>query len=141
MNKILLTTFFFFTLALVKLHGQNIAFTYDKAGNRIERKTIPLKSSSFSEAETEQIFEDSLSDQKIQIFPNPTRGHLVVSIKSLEDKTTGKITITDINGRLILTQEILEPNTSLNLSNQPTGYYLMTITLGEESSFWKIVKN
>ena len=141
MNKILLTTFFFFTLALVKLHGQNIAFTYDKAGNLIERKTIPLKSSSFSEAETEQIFEESLSNQKIQIFPNPTKGLLVVSIKSLEDKPNGKITITDINGRLILTQEILETNTSLNLSNQPTGYYLMTLTLGEESSFWKILKN
>lgn len=140
MEKLLLATFFFFCLTAVQLQGQNIAFTYDKAGNRIERKTILLKSSSASENEPEQLFEDGLADQAIRIYPNPTEGHLMVSISPLGNYPKGKITISDINGRLLITQEIEGPNTSLNLSDQPSGLYLMTITLGEESSVWKIIK-
>ena len=74
---------FFFCLTAVQLQGQYIAFTYDKAGNRIERKTFLLKSSSASENEPEQLFEDSLADQEIRIYPNPTEGHLMVSISPL----------------------------------------------------------
>lgn len=118
----------------------SIEFTYDASGNRVERKIIPLKSSSVSEIDPEQIFEDSLAEQKIRIYPNPTEGHLMVSISNPENNPKGKITITDINGRLLTTQGIEGPNTYLNLSDQPSGLYLMTITIDEESSVWKIVK-
>jgi WD40 repeat protein len=140
MKKMMFAAFFFFCLTAVQLHGQNIAFTYDQAGNRIERKTIPLKSSSVSDNEPEQLFEDSLADQEIRIYPNPSEGHLMVSISHPENIPEGKITISDVNGRLLATKIIEGQNTSLNLSDQPSGLYLMTITLGEESSVWKIVK-
>lgn len=117
-----------------------LTVTYDAAGNRMERKIIELEPSLKSGSELEQPFEDSLADQEIRIYPNPTEGHLMVSISSMDSNTKGKISITDINGRLLITKEIKEINTSLNLSDQPSGFYLMTITLNNESSIWKIVK-
>lgn len=130
---------------IIEYNIPSIEFTYDASGNRVQRKIItlessPLKSSSASEDEPEQLFEEKLAGQRIRIYPNPTEGHLMVSIIPIENNPKGKIAITDINGKLLITKKIEGINTSLNLSNQPAGYYLMTITLDTESSVWKIVK-
>lgn len=142
MRKMLIGILYFFCFTGCHLFAQNISYRYDNSGNRIERKLIELKSSSKSDGvdQQEEIFEESLPGLEIKIYPNPTEGHLMVTISPLDDAPEGKITITKLDGRMVLTKKVEGPSTSLNLSDQPTGYYIMTIAVGTETSVWKILK-
>ncbi|HZL11129.1 MAG TPA: T9SS type A sorting domain-containing protein [Prolixibacteraceae bacterium] len=141
MKKKLLIGFFLSCTLVFSLYAQDVIFHYDNAGNRIER-VIELKSAYIvkSAVVEQQVFEEILAEREIKIYPNPTEGQLSVSIRNPESLPEGTITVTDMNGRTILTKRIETELTPVDLSARPAGYYLMKIVLGTETSTWKIIK-
>ncbi|WP_423128610.1 T9SS type A sorting domain-containing protein [Gaoshiqia sp. Z1-71] len=141
MRKIVLIGFILLCTFGASLSAQDISYHYDNAGNRTER-VIELRSAYVSKSaiQEQQVFEETLAQQEIKIYPNPTEGMLSVSISNPGNLPEGTITLTDMNGRKILTRRIENGLTSVDLSSHPAGYYLMKITLGAETSTWKIIK-
>ncbi len=70
--------------------------------------------------------EISAKDDRITLFPNPSDGQL--KIRTSIDFGTSKITVFDINGRAVYSQNsTLSETTELNVSNLKTGLYVLRI--------------
>lgn len=136
--KILLLIFLIMPLYMI---GQNkIKYSYDDAGNRIKREIVlsSLKSAISSDQITS--FIEEVADQKIIIYPNPTKGQLTIEITDPENTVTGNLTIFNLRGQVIAKEQISSTRTSIDISTEPRGAYILHININEETSAWKIIK-
>ncbi|MBO7647556.1 MAG: CotH kinase family protein [Bacteroidales bacterium] len=73
----------------------------------------------------------------LQVIPNPTTG----MVRVVMDKPIRDITVTDISGRVLLTQTSWDYDQELNLSRFPAGvYFLKVVTAEHETRIEKIIK-
>jgi hypothetical protein len=76
---------------------------------------------------------------KVQVFPNPTPGHLNINIPGNDGNS--EIRITDIYGRTIMQQRSNLVNTRMNIASLAAGVYMVKVTRnGQEVLSTKIVK-
>ncbi|CAH8281496.1 putative secreted protein (Por secretion system target) [Mariniflexile fucanivorans] len=80
---------------------------------------------------------DVVLEEDITIFPVPTSGVLNIQFRK---SVSGKVELLDITGKILISSSIKNRNTTLNLSNFPTGIYIARIYSGESVSTKKIVK-
>ncbi len=77
---------------------------------------------------------------RVKVFPNPTESSLTVSY----DRTLGTITsygVTDLQGRVVLSNEFKGLDNTIDLSSTKSGIYLLTFkTIDEISITKKIIK-
>ncbi len=76
------------------------------------------------------------NETQVKIYPNPARNDL--NIQAID--TINEITLTDCNGRIILTELPNNTNTTLNVNYLQTGIYFLKIATENGSSVAKIVK-
>jgi hypothetical protein len=138
--KILLILFSFIVM-MGGLHAQNkVSFTYDAAGNRIER-VIVLATKSAEVQVSDSVYTDVIAERNIKIYPNPTEGQLKVEIGNTEGIKSCTITIFGMNNnRQVLKKKADLPVTDIDISNQPFGIYVMLIDIDGEYTSWKIMK-
>ncbi len=69
----------------------------------------------------------SLTSSSINIFPNPSNGH--ITITGLPDDEIATFTVTDMLGRIALVQSVAPSgkNKTVYLNNLPTGNYLLKV--------------
>ena len=67
-------------------------------------------------------------DMEVLIFPNPVLSqlHILVSERSLHND----LRVMDLWGRIVLEQEIIAPETMIDVSNLPSGVYLLELERG-----------
>jgi uncharacterized protein (TIGR02145 family) len=83
------------------------------------------------------VLENNFRDDLI-IFPNPTSGNFSVDLK--DNFNSIKVSITDVNGRLIQSSEYNDTQIlNLNL-NEPSGVYFLTIKSVEHSAVIRLIK-
>lgn len=133
-------------LVLASLAGNaqtTYSFTYDASGNRLSR-IIPLKSAHIANQDTlankQKTFEDLIGNRQVKIYPNPTKGLLKVEIP-LTEEVTATIGVFTLQGALVTKQNVDGTFTEIDLNDQPTGMYILRISIGELSSEWKIIKD
>ena len=119
-------------------------FTYDASGNRTERvidltKSAEITASSSSLSE-EKLFEAELANLDIRIYPNPTKGVLKVEIPDIGD-IQPTLVIYNLQGKQLVHKTVSNQISTINLSDQPAGMYIMKIVYGQESLDWKIIKD
>ena len=114
-----------------------VEFTYDLSGNRIKKEIILNTTRS---AEVLPPFFDQVDNQKIIIYPNPTRGQLMVEIPGLVDIKSGSLTVFSLMGQTITKKTINQRQTDLDISNSPAGTYILHININGKISTWKIIK-
>ncbi len=137
---------------------RRIKYAYDPSGNRKERNEIrignSLRRASVGGAENVtafdglqekrneiQPFEEMLSDYKITIYPNPTKGELRVDISGGEVPPGATIYMFNSTGTTINQWNNVSGSTQVDISAQPAGIYIMKIQLNNEKlSTWKIIK-
>jgi hypothetical protein len=121
-----------------------IVYEYDAAGNRVLRKnevSMQAKKANADE-QTTDIFEEELPEMKISIFPNPTKGILQIEISNANTLQGVEIRLYNPQGALIRQLSNLSEMTTLDISEQSGGIYIMQIVLNDnEISTWKIIKN
>ncbi len=78
---------------------------------------------------------DSISFADVQVYPNPTTDNLYIN----SDKAL-TISIFDLSGKQILTNNLKQGKNTINISQLQTGIYLATIYSNNNSATLKIVK-
>ena len=143
------------------------SYTYDANGNRTLATIIWLSTSlkndevgqentnAFSEDNyignssqgnsvfnAEKPLRDTINGNKFAIYPNPTHGKLSILIEGKEIiNPKGDIAVYNINGVLILNQSIISSCINIDLSDQPSGTYMLTIKFDSYSKQYAIIKN
>jgi YD repeat-containing protein len=119
-----------------------LKFSYDDAGNRVKREIILGKSKEATMDTTTATMPitDWLNKMKISIYPNPTKGILIIDIANMPEDATGDITIHNMEGKSLLKLNQLNSTNKLDLAGYPTGVYVLRIRSLEKSCEWKIVK-
>ena len=67
----------------------------------------------------------SILKPTVRVYPNPTDGNALVEIGSVDGETV--LTLTDVLGRVALSQHVTEKTTVLNLTNLASGMYELTV--------------
>ncbi|MDR1730418.1 MAG: T9SS type A sorting domain-containing protein [Prevotellaceae bacterium] len=141
----------FFSGMALSVSSQRVEYTYDNAGNRLTRTIIlpsTLRSAAVAvdeEPEEEplpqqKVYSDHLNQTDILIYPNPTKGLLRVKISgNAENKPVG-LQVYDASGRVLLQESNAGSSTILDLSNQPSGIYMLRLVSDREKKEWKIIK-
>jgi len=128
--------------------SQSVSFSYDADGNMSSRTVVTLKSTDFyandDEAEAEEEFlpeivSTELGAQKITVYPNPTKGRILVEIQPLNFEEESFMRLFNSQGQLIETVHITQEQTPLEIAGS-AGVYLLDVHLGTQISKWKIIK-
>ncbi|MNJ88805.1 hypothetical protein D3C87_63620 [compost metagenome] len=90
-----------------EIQNSGAALSFDQSGNETNIRENSVNSSSWN----------------VNVYPNPAED--VLFIQSSEEIT--HITIRDITGKVILTREIRDRNTSINMSTYASGYYILNV--------------
>lgn len=137
-------------VSMGNLMGQTpISYSYDASGNRQTRKVVTLKSGSIDQSEVTssdsasikpEVFQESLGETTIKIYPNPTKGELQVGITGIDNTKESFIQVFNLSGVIISEKKPLSDSNIIDLSARPTGTYLLKIYLNNKVSEWKILK-
>ena len=132
--SVLLIAFF----ATVAMYAQKttINYGYDNAGNRITR-TITISANAHR---PDSVYMDSVPGNGIKIYPNPTAGVMKVEITGIKTDEDNFIYLYDLTGKMVFEQKNVQEISYIDITSQPTGAYVMRITLGKNTTSWKILK-
>lgn len=123
--------------------AQRIKYTYDSAGNRLTRqKEIVVQTrGALSDDEGEpSMYEEKLSETKVTIYPNPTKGMLKVNISGVEKFENARISLYDLTGTLLQQWGGISQSNMVDISDRSPGMYIMQIVYNGNTSSWKIIK-
>lgn len=122
--------------------AQRIKYTYDNAGNRLTRqKEIVVQTrGALIDEEEPSVYEEELSETKVTIYPNPTRGMLKVDISGVEKFENARISLYDLTGKLLQQWAGISQSNEIDLSERTPGMYIMQVAYNGKISSWKIIK-
>ncbi len=77
----------------------------------------------------------------VNVYPNPVRNMLNIEFKGRADQFV-RITLMDLNGKLMLEREINNPSNikRINLNGTPAGTYMLKVNIGGRGKTFKIIK-
>ena len=111
--------------------GDTIVFTYDDNGNRISRSLL------FQKVTLPDRFITTAQPFTCDLFPNPTPGMFTVQVKEL---VKAHATLLTLNGVIIEEKDIVNGQTTFDLSEKPAGIYLLEIEGTDSHQTWKVIK-
>ena len=84
---------------------------------------------------------DLTIDIKAQVYPNPTTDQLVLSIGT-EDYKNLRFVLVDLQGKILKTDRIINPTSTLDVSKFSNGtYFLRVLSKNKQIKTFQIVKN
>ena len=90
--------------------------------------------------EEPSVYEEELSETKVTIYPNPTKGMLKVDISGVEKFENARISLYDLTGKLLQQWAGISQSNEIDLSERTPGMYIMQIVYNGNASSWKIIK-
>jgi hypothetical protein len=77
-------------------------------------------------------------ESKLLLYPNPATDEISVDIS--EKAYGSNLTIIDIEGQQLITRQITEPKTQIDISNLPSGVYFLRLINNRTVTVGKIIK-
>lgn len=127
----------------VAAQAPQVIYSYDDGGNRVQRRIIMIGERWADTTATEEIEEPPIEDGMVLAYPNPTDGNLTVSISPnlLEDEENARYLVVDLSGKEIRKGSLVQSITTLDLTGEASGNYILTVFVGERREDWQLVKN
>jgi len=142
-----ITTRFLFLLlfaaTFLSTQAHRVTFAYDAAGNRTARIIVLQPRVNTLDAPDEEFnpFIEQAENRVVTIFPNPTRGMLIIEISSGENNEQFRAVLYNQQGRLMQeTQAFTGTSLNMDLSAYPPGVYILLLRIGDEIKEYKIIK-
>lgn len=82
--------------------------------------------------------QDAEADNGISVYPNPTSGTFKIATHNSGVKT---IVVTDVTGRVVLTQTTAEETVDASIGELSSGIYYVTVNSGNRQNVIKLLKN
>lgn len=132
----------------------DICYSYDDAGNRINRRSIILNSTpppnlvsasftkeKISEVENPEVFEENFNERKISIYPNPTKGNLGVHISGSDFGNKCQAQLFSVMGKCLL-QTNLQAGVinTISMTHLSPSMYVLVLIFDDEKLTYKIIK-
>ncbi|MFZ4402296.1 MAG: T9SS type A sorting domain-containing protein [Bacteroidales bacterium] len=76
----------------------------------------------------------------INIYPNPATSNVTINLQQLTHLQNTTVSIYDIQGKLLLQQNITQPQTELNIASLAKGIYVVKVNNNKQSLVSKFVK-
>ena len=125
----------------VTLHAQtSITYQYDAAGNCIHRLSGTQQGQQAAQRPQSGLLRNRMRRWNVQISPNPTSGPLRVGILGLTSDDRCTIALHTPSGAQLLSLEAFSETANLDLSAFANGFYIMVVSVNDEKTFWKIIK-
>jgi hypothetical protein len=83
------------------------------------------------------IFDAAQNEIQFRVYPNPSRGSIYVAVP--EDLTSVKISITDMNGQVMIEQHLSSSLERIDTDNWTRGIYFLTVQSNEGKSSRKVI--
>jgi len=82
------------------------------------------------------------NDMNLKIYPNPTNGKFTIQITDLKSSINNQLSVTNILGETVYSSLINNKSSiiELDLSDQPSGMYIVNIRTGEKVEHKKLLK-
>jgi hypothetical protein len=77
-------------------------------------------------------------DSKLTVYPNPVKEQLTLKVDGVFGAY--QITLTDLSGRVMLSNTINENIKQLDFTNYPKGIYFLRTGVNDQFTEWKIIK-
>jgi hypothetical protein len=124
------------------LFGQDqgtVLFSYDRAGNMVERKLQVLFGG--RPALTKKDPHDSVAIlPSLKIFPNPTNQYLNIEGELRENFKEADVILSDLDGKVLKTEKYYGNSKTLNVTDLKSGMYLLEIRYSKkERDTYKII--
>ncbi len=81
---------------------------------------------------------EEISETSFSIHPNPTSDFINISNLSNQSAV---VTLLDVNGKVLLSQNIFSENPQINISHLPKGIYILQVIQDKQVQNFKIVKH
>lgn len=137
MKKLIFILLLFLTGSI---YAQSIDYFYDAAGNRTQRKLVvldPNETGRYMQPK-DSVAAQLTSDSKLTVYPNPVKEQLTLKVDGVFNAY--QITLTDLSGRVLLSNTINSTIKQLDFTNYPKGTYLLRTGVGDQFTEWKIIK-
>jgi len=126
---------------VIHSQAQTVSFSYDDDGNMKERKLVVVGPTGVKASHKDSVsVSDEIGEQKITIYPNPTRGMFQVAIKIMDNKQKNYFRLYSLSGAYLQEKNITSESTNIDISRYPAGAYLLDVFLGDKVSRWKVIK-
>ena len=142
MKKLLLIICFAASMTSLLQAQTAIAYEYDQDGNRSCRRIAKIddKAPAFNGDPNQAVEQDNIGIQTVAIYPNPTKGIFSIGVTGLDSEKENYFLLYNMQGKLLKRQRITSDRTSVDITWDAAGMYLLDVSLGGNVSRWKIVK-
>ena len=128
------------------LHAQKIVYSYDSGGNRTQKRIIVLSAgakgawAALSEKGEEDITAVKVPEAQDGGIAIQTDGDSKVTVTVSEEAWAGEgvISVFSANGGKVTESKSTARTTEIDLSDQPSGIYLLTVKTGRRTKTWRI---
>lgn len=144
MKNIFIVTIFFLFISNIGKAQTTLAYTYDAAGNMIQRQIqiippIPNQRPSNPFESTEQK-KDSISDIQFKIYPNPAQTFVTIEGKLPENCSEAKVQLLNSTGQILKINTYNSETKTMDVSDLKNGIYLLEIICNKkQKSTYKII--
>jgi hypothetical protein len=152
MKKAIFAILFLFVLFQLEAQTFTYTYTYDGSGNRTKRVCVQVKDlegpsifdsqagrlkESYTAGES---LDEYVDNRVITLYPNPTRGEIVLRIEPLPEGVTGRITVIGTDGRLCLEIMQLSEYNDLDMTGLSSGSYILLLEMNGKESSYQLIK-
>lgn len=138
---------FFVILTIVPAFSfaqKHIGFSYDTAGNRIKREVVreAFKANSRQQAAGKDGhgLSGMAGGYAVKVSADDRGDNVRIYITGLKKTDKCSLGVYTLQGIQILSQEVSKDNVTIDMHDNPSGTYLLRITINEKSTAWKIVR-
>ncbi len=143
MKKLIFINLFLLCLIYKTKAQTSIVFTYDAAGNMIQRKIqviIPAPGARFINPNNPQDSSEVAPPLNFKIYPNPAQNYVTIEGKLPENCNEAKVIISTSTGQLLKTTTYTGDTKTVDVSDLKNGIYLLEIIYSKkQKSTYKIV--
>lgn len=119
-----------------------VSFSYDANGNRI-LSTLRFRSDDRNETDSESSFLSEVSElfeeMEIKLFPNPTPDRFTMSING-NGAGDAQVLLFSVGGDVLEEKKVGGNAVVFDLSNRPSGLYLVKLTINGKNRAWSVLK-
>jgi len=122
--------------------GQTVKYSYDPAGNRVQRKLdiSDPNSQRTTDSKADKKGMEKAEELGLSVFPNPAQDKVNVVIANLKEGQQANVFLLDEQGKNLVNQKTSVEQNSLDMSPYKPGIYFIKVVVDKETLFYKVLK-